>query len=320
VDSTRKTRNLSDTIVVMQQLGTRNVALLILAISLISTVLIFKTDGEPHRIFANNETDLVVENVRKTKDTDTDGDSVPDWEEMLKGTNPTNPNTFNVEGGDKSYIASREERAAATVTEEYTNKDNLTEQIARGTFGEYLLQLSGDHPTGYGSPEELATYIAGQSFEISNPTLYRKENLTVVNTNRATLLAYADALRAIDTKYPDTAFATLGSTIGTSITGNPDDPESGTRLANNLTPYISLYESAISDMLAIPVPSLFVNEHINLVNSAEGAKFSLVQLTKLDTDPARALLGAQMFPEYSDALEETYNVIVQKLATESIPL
>lgn len=305
----------------MQQIGTRNIALLIIGVSLIATVLIFKTDGDPRQILGTNETKLITDAVQKNRDTDTDADGVPDWQELINGTNPKNPNTFNIEGGDAAYIESRKQNEGVdTSITEFTNTDNLTEQIARGTLGEYLLLKSGEHQTGYGSPEELAAAISGQSFNIANPTLYSKTNLTIVNTNRSTLLAYADALRRIDNKYPDSAIAGLGSAINVSLAGGENDPQAGTKLSTNLAPYVSLYENATKDILAIPVPDTFVNEHLNLVNSSEGVRFSLVQLTKLDTDPARALLGAQLFLEYSNAIEQTYGAITKKLALENIPL
>lgn len=305
----------------MQQIGTRNIALLIIAAALISTVLIFKTDGNPQHVLGTDKTELITEAVQKNRDTDTDGDDVPDWEELINGTNPKNPNTFNVEGGDKAYIESKKQNEGVdTDVKEFTNTDNLTEQIARGTLGEYLLLKSGEHQTGYGSPEELALAISNQSFTISNPTLYSKHNLTIVNTNKSTLLAYADALRRIDNAYPDSTFAGLGSAISASLAGGENDPNAGEKLATNVTPYTSLYKEVIDILLATPTPDMLTNEHLNLINSTEGVRFSLIQLTKLDTDPARALLGAQLFPEYSNAIEQTYMAIVKKLNLENIPL
>lgn len=305
----------------MQQIGTRNIALLIIGVSLIATVLIFKTDGNPQHILGANETQLITEAVQKNRDTDTDNDSVPDWQELINGTDPKNPNTFNVEGGDKAYIESKKQSLSVnTDKQEFTNTDNLTEQIAKGTLGEYLLQKSGNHQTGYGSPEELAAAISSQSFNISNPTLYKKTDLQIITTNKTNLLAYADALRRIDNTYPDSVFEGLGNAIGSSLSGGEYDTKAGTKLSNNIEPYISLYKNIIEDLLAIPVPDSFVNEHLNLINSTEGVYFSLSQLTKLDTDPARALLGAQLFPEYSGAIEQTYAAIVRKLRLENIPL
>jgi len=158
------------------------------------------------------------------------------------------------------------------------------------------------------------------AFNSAGQDLTNKTNIKIVNTSKSTLLAYADALRKIDNKYPDSSFANLGAVISKSLSGDPDDPQAGEALADNLSPYISLYDSVIKDLLAISVPDTFVNEHINLVNSTEGVRFSLFQLTKLDTDPTRALLGAQLFPEYAGAIEQTYGAIVNKLAIEDILL
>lgn len=305
----------------MQYIGTRNIALIIIALAIISTVLIFKTDGNPQRIFSNENLNLITESVQKNRDTDTDGDTIPDWQELISGTNPNNPNTFNVEGGDVAYIEAQKQKDPETKEDSmYTNNDNLTQHIARGTLSEYMLRISGDTSTQYRSPEELAASIANQSFLISNPTLYSKQNIKIVNTNKSTLLAYANSLRTIEQTYPSSQFVGIGNAINTALSGSPDQPGVGDNLAKNLAPYLELYKQVLHDMLAVPVPDTFVNEHINLINSTEGARFNLEQLTKLDTDPARALLGAQLFPEYLISVEQTYELIVHKLNGENIPL
>lgn len=304
----------------MQSLGRRNIVLAILGLGIIATVLVFKSDTTPGIFSTENKNLLVDDAVRKDRDTDTDNDGVPDWKEVLSGTDPRNPDTFQTEGGDAAYIVQKENEVArenATSTPFDPQNGNLTEQIARGTFGEYMLVKSGEHPTGYGSPEELAAAIAQKTLATTNPTVYTKNNFTVVTSNKSTLLAYASALHALDQKYPDAQMEGIGQAMVSAMSASQITDDS-TRAA--MQPYLSLYDDIVRTLIAMPVPDVVLNEHINLTNSTQGVRWSLEEFTKVDSDPSRALIGAQLFMEYSNTVGQMYTVIQNKLATENIPL
>jgi len=314
----------------MQKIGTRNIVLGIIAIGIITATFVFKSDSDTAHIFNGQpQQDLVSEAVRKNRNTDSDNDTVPDWKEVLAGTDPHNPNTFSTEGGDAAYIAAQHTAAnqgsTATSTEGYGTLDTLTEKIARGTFGEYLLVRSGEHGTGYASPSDLASAITEQTLDEIKPPVYTKNDFTVVFTDRAALLAYADGLNEIDKKYPDSAFANTSATLNQAFTAF--DEETGgsadvqtTLLEQRITPILKLYDGVLKELTTMKVPELLINEHINLTNSVRGVRWSLAQTMEANTDPTKALIGIQLFPEYVTVFETSYGAIERKLTIEDIPL
>ncbi len=311
----------------MEKIGVRNVFLIIIAIGVVAAAFIFKTDGEPHKIFTEDlkKQDLIVsDSARESSGRDTDNDGVPDWKEVLEGTDPQNPNTFNVEGGDQAYITQKTNGEAIEEGENGILEGNLTltERIGRGVLGEYIYARTTQN-SDFSSPEDLIEYITNQALEITQPTVYSKETFKTVTTNKSTLLLYANKLRELDRKYPDATLAQTGTSViqaiettGDENSGVVDEELVGRRVQANL----AIYDNIISDLIAIEVPTALLNEHINLTNSTVGIKWSLEQTAYTNIDPARALVGIQSFPEYALTIDLMYQAIVRKLATEGIDL
>lgn len=312
----------------MEKIGVRNVFLIIIAIGVVAAAFIFKTDGEPHKIFTAElqKQDLIVsESARESSGRDTDGDGVPDWKEVVEGTDPQNPNTFNVEGGDKAYITQKQKSGAEPSGDNAGILDDnltLTERIGRGVLGEYIYARTTQN-SDFSSPEDLIEYITNQALEINQPTVYSKEAFKTVTTNKSTLLLYANKLRELDRKYPDATLIQTGTSVIEAIESTGDensgivDEELVTR---RVKANLAIYDNIISDLIAIEVPTSLLNEHINLTNSTVGIKWSLEQTAYTNVDPARALVGIQSFPEYALTIDLMYQAIVRKLATEGIDL
>lgn len=306
----------------IERFGRRNIFLSIVALGVIVAAFILKTEGSPRDIFTHNTTDLLVtETTRAHTTRDTDNDGVPDWKEVLEGTNPQNPNTFDIEGGDSAYIENKDEYKTITSLQGETTQ-TLTEQIGRGVFGEYMYARVGEAPN-FSSVDELLAHITNQTFETTQPNIYTKNDFTVVNTNRSTLLSYADSMRALDNSYTDEQLTQASVKIVQTFvaTGDPETGEINEDIVNKeIDQGLLLYDEIIGSLRGVAVPDNILNEHINLTNSFAGIKWSLEQLKKTNSDPARALIGLQSFPEYASLIDSMYKAIVRKLELEGVPL
>lgn len=199
---------------------------------------------------------------------DSNNDGVPDWQEMLNDTPPL------------------------TLTEatEYTPPETLTDQFALEFFEGYMRnERYGDFGQ---SPETLINDASVRLAGEVQDTLYTETSITMIPSSPAGIRVHANAVaQAIaNTALPAGTPNELDVMEEVIATGNND------RLAA-LDPIITNYDQLIKAMLAIPVPTEMVKEHLDLVNAFQAVHNDILGMQTLSADPLYTLLRLQRYQD-----------------------
>lgn len=179
----------------------------VLALLLIGTAyatsgpLPFKTSAAG----AESTHDILVSYASK----DTDADGLPDWQEALYGTDPTNAHSVNPSATDAEAVAQglvKPKFATATSTPVDTSvipgvqagPTTLTDQFSKSLFGQYLKNRGPNQPT----PAEIATFVEQGVAQLkqsqATQDAFNQGQVRVSGTGPDALLVYAgDAEKAI---------------------------------------------------------------------------------------------------------------------------
>ena len=235
--------------------------------------------------------------ILKMTQKDSDGDGVPDWEESLWGTDPKNPATF--QGiSDKTYIESKKKELNG-------NKDtgpdsgNLTEteKFAREFFSTYVaMKTSGQ--TDDTTINNFSSYLGDN---IANPILtdrYTEANLTIDNSNNGAgdSKKYFSELKKIFDTYRDSG---IGEELSIMDTGLASGGDLGEDSVTRLSTIANLYKDFTEKASKIPVPKNLVTYDLKMLNDGNNTGISVLNMTKISTDPIIGLGGVTQYQKYS---------------------
>ena len=201
--------------------------------------------------------------------TDSDGDGVPDWQELLNNTEPL-------------------ELPATTTT--FTPPETLTDQFALEFFETYVRN------EGFGAfgrdPEELISQASDELVAQVRDTLYSERDIIIVDGDPAAITAHANAVATII----DGARLPAGTPNELTIVENALASNQADDLAA-LDPIIENYGAIIEGMRTLPVPQDMVKEHLDLLNAVNAVHNDIVMMQKMFSDPLAALLRLQRYQD-----------------------
>ncbi len=246
-----------------------------------------------------------------TKDSDNDG--LPDWEEVLIGTDPRKADTDGdgtsdgaeikaernplVKGPkDKNNGGSTVATAATTTTS--SKDETATQALAREVFSDYMsLRKTGGNITPEIQEEIAANIIGRTTFGVSSAKTYTQKDFRIDSSNSA------DALRAYGNA--------MGQVILTNAPKNPEneliiieravDSQDPKDIAQ-LNAIITSYQNMLKGFLSVPVPSSAVSLHINILNNFSQVIEVDQGLAKLLKDPVITLAAVK---RYQDVATDT---------------
>lgn len=231
---------------------------------------------------AQTETLNLEELVQK----DSDGDGVPDWEESLWGTNPTNTDTFGHGLGDRAEIDKMKIalRGNAKTDGAISGEDTQTSLFAKQLYSSVLaLKQSGNFTdTTAGS---LSVGVTNNIKEQAKEKIYYvASDLKIVGEATSSIEAYRGDIVRIATKYEK---AGLGDEI--LILASVVDNKNPAGL-KNLDKNIVLYRKILGENLFISVPKNMAQNHLILVNGYRNVLESLSQAGEIFSDPIAGLV------------------------------
>ncbi len=255
-----------------------------------------------------------------TKDSDSDG--LPDWQEALYGTDPTNPQSakVGVQDGDavaQGLVAPR--FASATTTPDVGNVPGidvapatLTEQFSRELFSQYLTARVNSKPT----PDEVTAFVSSK-IDTLVATRY-----PVAYTANKVHKGTASGVAALSTYAASAQRAIESNTLNTDKTEldyfellvKRNDTDAAKKLAS----ISAMYTASSKSLMAMTVPPEAVTAHLALANAFAHMGGAVSDMGALGTDPVRGLVGITEYPKF--ALELTQALVAMNIVFTTVGL
>lgn len=220
---------------------------------------------------------------------DSNGNSIPDWEERLWGLDPT---VLYTNGVAHTQIIAEKKRSLGTESSEADLTTlSQTERLARELFT--LTAALGetkdlDDTTVQGIAEKLGDSVTLD--QVKNH--YTLAQLQTVKTTTASLATYLTQTQAIIAR-ATTDSADIDALVLALENG---DTSKLTQLATTASAYKNLAEA----LRKVPTPVGLARTHLALINGLYGIGESCISLAKLPEDGVQALVGIALYRGYND--------------------
>mgnify|MGYP003434351501 CR=1 FL=1 len=254
---------------------------IILAILLILALGVYKIASYfKDRLGNRSGTALVVkpEVIQK----DSNGNTIPDWEESLWGLNPLKDGDSN-----REFILAKRETLAKENGIIANSSETISENetLAREFFSILMsLEESGD--------------LDQNAIEAVAKT---------VKANPASTDAYSDAMLAIFDKYEDKDIGRELTFVSIGLTNN--DPGA----IAQAEAIAEAYRSLGKDLMKVKVPNTISNAHLSLANNYEKVATSIDSLGQMLIDPMVGMKAIINYNKYTDALVADMQTISKNL-------
>jgi len=228
---------------------------------------------------------------------DTDGDGYPDWEEMLRGTDPYTHTTFmpTATSTDSEYTPPN------TVTEKFSER--FLEDLVRTSAGR---ELTEEEQVAFVT-ESISSLVAEVAIK-----LYTRANILVVGDNTlADHRAYGNAVADILLRNSIQNENELVIMERAALNDNPSELAA-------LEPIAQAYAGMVADMLKLATPSGFAAEHVDLLNMLALIESDIRAMRETEKDPLNALVHTQRYIDDATGLYTALNNIRTKLESAGI--
>jgi hypothetical protein len=246
--------------------------------------------------------------------TDTDGDSIPDWEENLYGTDPTKkettPGILDSEAIDKLKIAGTDGQEIAK--NNYVDEQSLTktDEFSRELFATIAA-------TGQTMDQETVDKISSslaKNIQNSGPRkIFVLADITIIKDDSVQAVKkYNDTMNSIQTKYP-----IKGSVIGILQKFLGDGTNVNASALKELDAIVKPSEDTINAILKVSVPQSLSALHLNFLNGLERVMENLNDIQLYETDPVVAMGAISNYENNTVSLQAAFislnNAINKKL-------
>jgi len=250
---------------------------------------------------------------------DTDGDSVPDWEEKLWGTDPTKKETTlgipDSETINRLKVAQEENNPTTGVTGKNLASEKLTQtdQFSRELFAT-IATLNQNGQMDQATIDKLSSSLAEHIKNSAPRKVYKLSDLKAVKDDSVqSVKDYNDTLNnIIDKKYPIKNSVT--EVLQKFIINENNVDES---VLPELDPIIKQKNKIIADMAKMSVPQSLSLLHLGLLNALQRLSENINDIKLYDTDVIVALGGISQYESNTTALglatNNLKNAIQQKL-------
>jgi len=241
---------------------------------------------------------------------DSDGDGTVDGEEVRLDRDPTkqNINPAGQEPSDKiaeEIIAIRDEAQANF--EELT----VTEKVSRELFAQYIMAKKINPTLSTNDIENIVTMALSYVPEINFKIYTRKDIVINPLKDNETLRNYSNQIGKIildNVKVPTEGVDTI---ISDAANTQNDQTliEDTKKIFERFTPLVEKNQKIVADLLKIPVPEIFLTEHLSLLNSFQEIYESLNLMKNSANDIIILIM-----------LKNNYYLSAQKLSNSLIKL
>jgi len=263
----------------------------------------FQKNGEPAAIYQKEQV-ASVSSVAQDMDKDTDNDGLKDWEEILWGTDPNNPDTNG--NGIKDGDEIKGLRAAAK-TDPVTPSENaekvitLTDAIGQTFVGELTAKKNNNQEITRNDLNELVESVFGVLQNFSEETYkYSPENLKTFAANTEEIKTYANKLAVIIKKEFDPIPEDEMDIFNAAL--SQEEPERLEELETLSTAYKNVSLAALN----LEVPDNLKNFHLAVINGFDLISENLIAMGEVFSDTMTGWLG---FQNYTKNVQTAYNAL-----------
>ncbi len=241
---------------------------------------------------------------------DSDGDGLFDWEELLWGTDPNNPDTDGDGVSDKDNPNRITEPSPKEVADSSEKEMTRTEQLSLDLFQTYL-ELKKQSETGTGDPKSLASLIAENKVSVNVETI-TPSDLTAVPETPENIERYAKALTDIlIARFPQAEQSDQDLLLTAIQTQNPE-------LAKTIGKHAESYTLASEEMRRLSVPEKALNLHTDVVNSLSWLAETTRLASLVFTDPVSALYSLQAYQNAGILFSQNLNSLSLYLQAQNL--
>lgn len=233
---------------------------------------------------------------------DTDQDGLPDWQEVLYGTDPENPRSVSPDMTDADAVAEGlvkpqfateepqgEDRAALAAL--YAENETVTDKFGR-KFAENFLEKRTAAPL---TEADMRALVESASTELSkrNLTRYSTKDIVVGERGQAAALAYLEEMDRVLVAYspaPDTK--DILEHFGDYVQGKETS-----RALLRIRELGKAYTVSAEAVMKVPVPPEFIATHLDFANAFAVVGEVAADMGAMDTDPLRGLIGVTHYTE-----------------------
>lgn len=310
----------------------------ILAATFFSVVLIAgayvlaRSVESPSVAQASEETALLKAIASK----DSDNDGLPDWEEALYGTSPTNPDTFKLGMTDGEAVAKGliVPKAISDLVVATSSPDGsqivdpslppvpaagtLTAAFAQSFFT--LFMTAKENNGGGDLSESQMNDVANQALNsISSiakiaPEYKSAQDLTVSGSGADALKAFAVDAEAVMLRNTANATTTELNYLKSALMNNDDTAYP------HIASLAKAYRDSAVGLAVLPVPSELADDDLALINVLMRMSQLATDFTRAQADPLAAMLALQQYPQAVQSLGTAFIHIGQLYATANISL
>jgi len=276
------------------------------AVVFLLLILAFKNDWFS-QVFNRKPSSLTVGSLKITDLVyqDSDGDTIPDWEERLWGTDPNNKDTNGTGIGDAKEIEMLRSSNEASKDPAYLAEGQLTntDKFAMELFST-VSALSQSGEIDQTTLDKLSVSLAGQMYSSNQKRIYTEGELNIdSDESLKAVKAYNDAMGVIYKNY--NVNQKIIDILEDSIVGDSID----TVALMQLEPIIKQTDTVINGMLKIKVPNIFKYEHLEVINGLEKVSENLKDILLVEKDIIVSLSAISQYGENGGALEvSTYRL------------
>jgi len=239
---------------------------------------------------------------------DTDGDGVPDWEELLWGTDSTNPDTDG--DGISDADESRTERVANSLAladglaEGANASSTATQLVARRLLDGYLYEVQhANVDLGETEQDTLVQNSLEVALKASLPEKISEQEITTIPQSKEAVANYIVNVVYIFKLL--NARSTNDYQLMTELSGENQESASAALHESAKTLF-----GAINVLKKLGVPEGALDVHLDLVNALVGYATTVNNVASLKTDPLRASVGIQLLLAYDEMLRNAVDAFM----------
>lgn len=240
---------------------------------------------------------------------DTDGDTIPDWQEPLYGLDPTTKETVPGTPDIATINKLRATQGEAAIGINGQNQENLTEtdKFSRELFSA-VASLSENGTLSQETADQISSSLADK---IKNPApekVFDVSDIKIINDDSVQAIKnYKDTMNNIQKKYPD-----KGNVLDILQRFVVDENSAtvDTSVLPELDPIIKQTEDALNAILKVSVPQSLALWHLDLINAGEILIENEKNIQLFETDPILSLGAMSKYEENINSFQSALLILV----------
>ena len=264
---------------------------------------------------------VVPEQTNKL-DTDTDGDGLKDWEELLWKTDPNKMDTDGdgtpdgeeinlgrnpLKAGPNDKISDKEDLVAKEKAVSDSNQNTVTAVYAKQFLTEYLSLKQQKGELTDEDKNNLVERLMNNIKTLAVADKYKISDLKISNdTSQESVEKYAEWMKAIfiDAKMPKMSESDVFTILLNSVKEkNFKNIELGVKSLNK---YVVLNKEVTRLLLMPTIPENLFKNHIEIANGFNNIALAAENMAIVQNDPVKAMMGQKL---YNEQMIRIYNAM-----------